>query len=197
MFMNLSGQGPALTAKDEQGGACITELCIVCYTAGMSFDSIILSIIVTIYGLFSLQMDLTPPVTQPLVVTAEVTSVVDGDTIDVLLDGREERVRYIGIDTPEYNNGEAECFAEEATNANEVLVSGALVRLEADQENRDRFGRLLRYVYVDGLLINEELVRNGYATTLTIPPNTQKKDQLAAREAEAQRLERGLWQNCR
>lgn len=114
--------------------------------------------------------------------TVDVIRVVDGDTIVVEIDGRRERVRYIGIDTPEMNDNREAILARarEATEANELLVGGKSVRLEFDVQRRDKYGRLLAYVWVDDTLVNEELVRGGFARLLTIPPNVKYADRLAA-----------------
>jgi len=127
--------------------------------------------------------------------------VSDGDTIRVRLDsGREERVRYIGVDTPESvkPGTPVECFAERAHRFNERLVGGERVRLVRDVEERDRYGRLLAYVYRarDGLFVNAELVRRGYATVATFPPNVAHETDFR-RLAERARLSgRGLWSKC-
>ena len=131
---------------------------------------------------------------------AAVVRVVDGDTIRVRVAGREETVRYIGIDTPESVKPGApvECFAHRAAAENERLVGGRRVRLERDAEARDRFGRLLAYVVRedDGVLVNEALVRGGYAVPLTIPPNVRHAERLRAAAAGARRAGRGLWRAC-
>jgi micrococcal nuclease len=99
---------------------------------------------------------------------AQVTNIVDGDTIDVLINGAEYRVRYILVNTPE----RGELFYSEATAANAALVSGQTVTLVEDVSETDRYGRLLRYVYLaDGTFVNEELVRQGYAQIATFPPD--------------------------
>src|SRR4051794_22701683 len=107
---------------------------------------------------------------------ATVVRVVDGDTVVARLsDGRFERVRYIGMDTPEdvKPGVPVQCYALEAAALNRRLVAGRRVRLVPGAEPRDRYGRLLAYVYrgADGLFVNEELVRRGVARPLTIPPN--------------------------
>ena len=124
--------------------------------------------------------------------------VIDGDTILVALDGREERVRYIGVDTPETvaPDRPAGCFGEEASAANAVLVAGKTVELERDVSDRDRFDRLLRYVYADGVSVNEELVRRGYATATTFPPDVRENARLRALEREARETRQGLWGAC-
>jgi micrococcal nuclease len=133
---------------------------------------------------------------------ARVVRVVDGDTVVARVAGRSgsERVRYIGIDTPESvkPGTPVQCFAHRAAAANARLVSGERVRLMLDVEQRDRFGRLLAYVYRarDGAFVNAALVRGGYARTLTIPPNVRFAARFAALAAEARRASRGLWSAC-
>ena len=102
-----------------------------------------------------------------------VANIVDGDTIDVLIDGQEFRLRYIGMDTPE----RGELGFAEATAANVALVSGKTVILEKDVSDTDRFGRLLRYVYVDGEMVNMTLVEEGYAVPATFPPDVRYQQQ--------------------
>jgi micrococcal nuclease len=138
-----------------------------------------------------------PPPAQGESVTARVLEVVDGDTIDVSLGGETEPVRYIGIDTPESNPDlPYECFGDEADRLNRELVSGREVRLAFDDELRDQYGRLLAYVYVDDLFVNAEIVRRGYARTLTIEPNTDHADLFARLQQEAGNAGRGLWGAC-
>jgi micrococcal nuclease len=127
-----------------------------------------------------------------------VTRVVDGDTIEVRLDGEIEDVRYIGVDTPETVKPGApvECFGPEAHDFNERLVDGENVRLDYDAERRDVYGRLLAYVHVGDTFVNEELVRRGYATTLTIPPNDTYAARFAELERKASAAGLGLWGEC-
>lgn len=130
-----------------------------------------------------------------------VTRVVDGDTIHVWTGGRDEAVRYIGIDTPESvkPNTPVQCFAKAASAQNERLVSGRRVRLVYDAEQRDRYGRLLAYVYTKtnpAVFVNASLVRNGYARTLTIPPNVRFAERFAALARSAREHGRGLWRRC-
>ena len=129
---------------------------------------------------------------------AEVMRVVDGDTIEVSVDGQVQDVRYIGVDTPEsVTPGEpVECFGRRAGAFNERLVGGREVTLRFDRELRDRYGRLLAYVYVGSRLVNAELVRRGYARTLTIAPNDSRAGLLARLEREAGQAGRGLWGDC-
>jgi micrococcal nuclease len=131
-------------------------------------------------------------------VRAEVVRIVDGDTIEVVIEGSEEDVRYIGVDTPEsVAPGEpVECFGPEASEFNERLVAGETVTLAFDRELRDAYGRLLAYVFADGVLVNAELVARGFARTLEIAPNTSKAQRLARLERRAGAAARGLWGAC-
>jgi micrococcal nuclease len=132
--------------------------------------------------------------------SGRVVRVVDGDTVRVALGGRVERVRYIGIDTPESvkPGTPVQCYAHRAAAENARLAGGRRVRLVLDAESRDRFGRLLAYVYraSDGLFVNAELVRRGFARTLTIPPNVRFAARFRALAARARREHRGLWSAC-
>ena len=121
--------------------------------------------------------------------TALVIEVIDGDTI--VIEGG-YRVRYIGIDTPE-THPELEPFGLEALEANQQLVEGKIVRLERDVSQTDKYGRLLRYVYVDGILVNAELVRLGLAEAKAYPPDTKYQEDLEQLEAEAQQAGWGIW----
>jgi micrococcal nuclease len=136
----------------------------------------------------------------PQGVAGEVTRVVDGDTIHVDLGGTDETVRYIGVDTPESvkPGTPVQCFAERASAHNEQLVGGEDVRLRFDVERRDRYGRLLAYVYRvgDGTFVNAALVRDGYARPLTVPPNVRYADRFARLAREARDARRGLWRAC-
>ena len=132
---------------------------------------------------------------------ATVVRVVDGDTIVVRLGtGAEERVRYIGIDTPESvkPNTPVQCFAKAASDANAALVDGRRVRLVRDVSERDRYGRLLAYVYraEDDLFVNEELVRRGFAHAATYPPDVRHAARFRAVEQQAREAGRGLWKAC-
>jgi micrococcal nuclease len=134
-------------------------------------------------------------------VRAQVTRIVDGDTIHVDLGGTDETVRYIGIDTPESVKPDTpvQCFAKQASAANQRLLSGDDdIKLVFDAERRDRYGRLLAYVYRadDGTFVNAALVRDGYARTLTVPPNVRYAKRFAQLQTEAREADRGLWRAC-
>jgi endonuclease YncB( thermonuclease family) len=141
-------------------------------------------------------IETTPPPPPPLnLVEAQVTRVVDGDTIHVLVDGMEYRLRYIGIDTPETKHPTlgVEPFGPEATQANSELVEGKTVWLEKDVSETDRYGRLLRYVYVDDLMVNEELLRRGLAKVATFPPDVKYVDDFLEIQRTAQEAGTGMW----
>ncbi len=151
-----------------------------------------------------------------------VARVIDGDTIE-LPNG--QYVRYIGMDTPETVDPRepAQCFGEEAAQRNRELVEGKDIRLEKDVEDKDTYGRLLRYVFVgdpstrfprpepfggepqdeplgtkagQDIFVNLELVREGYARAYTVPPNVKYQDEFLAAEREAREEKRGLWSKC-
>lgn len=131
--------------------------------------------------------------------TARVVRVVDGDTIVIDRGGGNERVRYIGIDTPESvkPNTPVEFMAREASAANEALVAGREVVLERDVSDTDRYDRLLRYVWLregDGwVFVNLELVRRGFAQVVTYPPDVRWTDTFLAAQREARDAGVGLW----
>jgi len=133
---------------------------------------------------------------------ARLVRVIDGDTIVVRAGGRTERVRYIGMDTPETvkPNTPVQCWGPQAHELNARLLGapGAALTLRFDRELRDRYGRLLAYVYRarDGLLVNARLVADGAARTLAIAPNTGDATQLGALEARARAGGLGLWSAC-
>ena len=136
---------------------------------------------------------------------ATVVDVVDGDTVRVRFVGRSsspsESVRLIGIDTPETHGpgGLRECFGAEASARTAALLPrGTAVRLERDVEARDRYARLLAYVYRkrDGLFVNLALARDGYAAPLSVPPNVAHVVDFTAAAADARLAGRGLWGRC-
>ncbi len=132
--------------------------------------------------------------------TARVVRIVDGDTIKIRRDGTRDTVRLIGIDTPESVKPGApvECFAKEASRETTRLLDGERVKLVLDREPRDRYDRLLAYVYRerDGRAINEWLVRRGYAQTLRIAPNTRFAERFERAQERARAESRGLWARC-
>src|SRR3954471_7832754 len=130
---------------------------------------------------------------------ATVVETIDGDTIDVRLDhGRIERVRILGADTPETKDRRkpVQCFGPEASAYTHQRLSGRRVALETDVEARDKYGRLLAYVYLAGTRYDDELLRLGYARVLLIPPNGVHARAMVEAEFEARAARRGLWNAC-
>ena len=121
--------------------------------------------------------------------TATVIQVTDGDTI--VVEGN-YRVRYIGIDTPEIRPT-LEAYGLEAWQVNRELVEGKEIRLECDVSETDRYGRLLRYVYVDDIFVNAELVRLGLAEAKSYPPDTKYQGYFEELEATARKAGLGIW----
>lgn len=124
---------------------------------------------------------------------AIVSRVVDGDTLDVEIDGQVERIRLIGIDTPEIGD----CYGvQAAAHVIELLPAGIPITLERDTSQRDRYGRLLRYVYLEGEMINEQLVTSGFARAATYPPDVRYQPRFVAGQQEARSNKAGLWSRC-
>ncbi len=134
----------------------------------------------------------------PASVTALVTRVVDGDTVEARIGGEVEDVRLIGVDTPEtVKPGEpVQCFGPQASHFAHGLLEGQRVRLVFGAERRDPYDRLLAYAYLDSLFVNATLVRRGLARTLTIPPNDRFAPRLRRLELAAAQVGRGLWGAC-
>lgn len=130
---------------------------------------------------------------------AKVVRIIDGDTIEVDLgEGNIKTVRYIGIDTPESVDPRqpVQCFSKEATAKNSELVGNGIVGLEKDVSETDRYGRLLRYVYMGDLFINQMLVAEGYARSSTYPPDVKHQSKLREAEQKARTSNKGLWGAC-
>jgi micrococcal nuclease len=136
--------------------------------------------------------------TPPRSAAAYVLRAVDGDTIEVRVDGRREDVRYIGIDTPETvkPGTPVQCFGPQAHRFNARLVTHERVRLVFGVERRDVYGRLLAYVYLGDRSVNAELARRGLARTLTIAPNDRFAAGFERLQSAAARAGRGLWGGC-
>lgn len=140
------------------------------------------------------------PTNIPTPQTVLVTRVIDGDTIEI--DGK-IKVRYIGVNTPEIyhdttgkKTGE-QCFANESYLENKKLVEGKTITLVRDVSDKDKYGRLLRYVYVDNLFINDYLIMNGYAKVMTIKPDIKYFQQFKYNQAEAKIKNLGIWKACK
>jgi micrococcal nuclease len=131
--------------------------------------------------------------------SVQVLRIVDGDTILVRSQGSgSERVRYIGVDTPESvkEDTPVQCFGHEAAEFNRRLVDDKTVRLVPDREAEDRYGRTLAYVYVGDVFVNAELLRAGMARTIEVPPNTARAGQFRALQKAARSRGKGLWGAC-
>lgn len=128
----------------------------------------------------------------PIKYKAKVTKVIDGDTIEI--EGG-QRVRYIGIDTPEtvHPSKPVECYGKEASDENKELVLGKEVKLEKDVSETDKYGRLLRYVWLGDMMVNEHLVREGYAQSSTYPPDVKYQDRFIEAQRKARGEKKGLW----
>lgn len=166
--------------------------------------NIFLLLVTLVIALFSLQLGIsksTPKISQTNVIQKEATNeatvshVVDGDTIKI---STGQTIRFIGIDTPELHHPKksVQCFGKEAKDETTKLIFGKHVRLEKDVSEKDRYGRLLRYVYVDGKMINEVLVKQGYARINTFPPDVKYANLFLLAQKEAQNQNRGLWKSC-
>jgi len=143
----------------------------------------------------------TPTELEGGALVAEVEFIVDGDTLDLIIDGQEERVRLIGIDTPETKSESVpvQCYGQEAADALAGLLPvGSEVQIQRDTEPRDRFGRLLLYVTraTDGLNVNRWLVEQGFADVLFLEPNTTFESEFVGVRNEARAQGRGLWSAC-
>lgn len=131
--------------------------------------------------------------TEPVTI---ITRVIDGDTVEL---NTGETVRYIGIDAPEVGkegSKTAQCYAEEAEQRNSELVLNKAVRLEKDTSETDRYGRLLRYVYVEDTLVNESLVKEGFAFAKSYKPDTKLQDIFKIAQQAAKNEKKGLWGKC-
>ena len=125
-----------------------------------------------------------------------ISRVIDGDTIEIETG---DRIRYIGMNTPEIVDPRqpVECFGKEALAYNRELVEGKKVKLVSDITDKDKYGRLLRYVYMeDGTFVNLKLVEDGYANVMTIPPNVAMAEEFRKAERSARNDSRGLRRSC-
>lgn len=130
--------------------------------------------------------------------TAKVIRVIDGDTIKVLINSKEETVRLIGIDTPETVDPRkpVQCFGIEASNKAKEVLTGKTITLESDptQGNRDKYGRLLQYVFIDRVNINKLMISEGYAHEYTYKSNPYKYQlEFIQAEKDARQNKKGLW----
>ncbi|MEL1135395.1 thermonuclease family protein [Desulfitobacterium sp. THU1] len=126
-----------------------------------------------------------------------VERVVDGDTIILRMDGQRERVRLIGINTPESvpnNPDRVVPYGKVSAEFTRGLLEGKEVEIELDVEERDQYDRLLAYVYLNGEMVNKVLLREGHATVTTYPPNVKYVEDFMALQKEAQSQRKGIWE---
>ncbi len=126
----------------------------------------------------------------------KVVRVVDGDTLIIDYNGTEERVRLIGVDTPESVHPDEEKnteFGTTASNFSKELLTDKYVKIELDVQERDQYGRILAYVYLDDVMVNKILLEEGYAKVATYPPNVKYVDDFTAIQEEARNNKKGLW----
>lgn len=178
-------------------------------TDSIKFSTLILYLLVAILAIVSFPAIECLAAAETL---AQVKKVIDGDTLKVELAGRKENLRLIGIDAPEIEiNDKAlrdskrsgqdlatiNALGRKAKDHLLQLVSpGSKIRIELDVENRDRYGRLLAYVYTDsGIFINQRMLADGYAYSMNIAPNLRHKEQFRAALDRARKDRRGLWNN--
>jgi micrococcal nuclease len=133
----------------------------------------------------------------------KVERTVDGDTIEIKIGDKTEKLRYIGVNTPETvkPNTPVQCFGKESSDFNKSLVEGKSVVLEKDISERDRYGRLLRYVYLvndkgELEMVNKKLIEEGYASVSTFPPDVKYQKVFLAAEKRAKEGKKGLWASC-
>lgn len=127
----------------------------------------------------------------------KVNRVVDGDTFEIINSGKKEKLRLIGVDTPETvkPNSKVEPYGPEASNFTKKMIEGKKVRLEFDVQERDKYGRILAYVYLeDGTLLNARLLEEGLATIMTVPPNVRMADYFLGLQKKAQKARKGIWE---
>lgn len=133
---------------------------------------------------------------------ATVAKAIDGDTVELTTG---EKVRYVGIDTPETKHPTkgVQCFGREASARNKELVEGKKILMEKDVSNTDRYDRLLRYIYLpnpeasqEAIFVNEYLVEQGYAQALTYPPDVKYNQIMLNAQKAAQQGKKGLWSKC-
>ncbi len=170
------------------------------------FIYILIAIVLIVSGLYFIKTSRTLipiPIPTPIKSVASqsaelavVKRVIDGDTIE-LNDGR--KVRYIGINTPELHHPviPVQCFGKEAMEKNKELVEGKTISMKKDVSETDRYKRLLRYVWVGPIFVNEYLVREGYALQSTFPPDVTYVNLFKKAAGEARLKNKGLWKSCK
>jgi len=126
----------------------------------------------------------------------EIVRVVDGDTFVIDYNGKNEKVRLIGVDTPESVHPDEQkntAFGNEVSSYSKRMLMGKRVQIEFDVEKRDKYGRLLAYVYIDGQMYNKLLLERGYAKIATYPPNVKYVEDFKSLQKQARENKVGLW----
>lgn len=153
-------------------------------------------VVVLVATLFGIELT-DDEIQEAIIADSTVMRVIDGDTVVVYLNGKEERVRLIGIDAPEVHTGgeTADCYADASTDQLEDLIVGKQVRLESDpsQDDRDRYDRLLRYIFLDQTHVNLQMVREGYAYEYTYKKPYAYQQSMQSAEKQAQEEGKGVW----
>src|SRR3989338_1856837 len=132
---------------------------------------------------------------QACLTRAKVVRVIDGDTIEI--EGK-KKIRYIGINTPELHDPRKpiECYGQTAVDENKKLVEGKEIFIQKDISEIDKYKRLLRYVWVGDIFVNDHLIRQGFAQVSTFPPDVKYQQQFLEAQMEAKKNNRGLWKEC-
>jgi endonuclease YncB( thermonuclease family) len=162
--------------------------------------TLLLAILTLLAGFLSEHASLQQKIVQLSPGNYRITQLHDGDTISVDMDGIDEEIRFIGVDTPETQDPRkaVQCFGKAASQFTKQLIDDQPVRLEADplSSNRDRYGRLLRYVYLpDGRLVQAEIIKEGYGFAVASFPFT-KSEEFSTYQKQAREQNKGLWSNC-
>jgi len=165
-----------------------------------SIKEIIIGILVVIAAtITSINSDTVSNENLDLIQNNQVTKVIDGDTFEVYIDGKIEKVRMIGINTPETVDPRrpVQCYGKEASNKLKELIEGKIIKLDPDhtQDNYDRYNRALRYVYLDDININQKMIQEGYAFEYTYKKPYKFQSEFKQSEKEAQDKDLGLWNN--
>jgi micrococcal nuclease len=134
----------------------------------------------------------SPTISEEALPKVKVTRVIDGDTIEI---ESGEKVRFIGIDTPEIS-GRTDCYGNESKEYLKNFLDGKEIKLEKDVSEKDKYGRLLRFVYLEDVLVNKKIVEDGYARVSTFPPDVKFQDMFLEAQESARNGRLGLWSQC-
>ncbi|MDR1068797.1 MAG: thermonuclease family protein [Clostridiales Family XIII bacterium] len=165
-------------------------------TKKLAIRAALLAVLITIGAAALHEMNMAPGAHSPYDIPATVTRVVDGDTIEVSLDGTKEKVRLIGVDTPESvhpDAGRNVPYGKIAAEFTRSHLEGQTIGLEFDVQERDKYGRLLAYVYVNDVMFNDLLLAEGHARVATYPPNVKYVERFTATQTQARENREGMW----